>query len=411
MGEMKPLGSEKLNGNDKMKRILELTYYNNQSDNTSKPRNAEFISESTTGVYGIVKEYDGYYVKKGLNESSLDYIGGLFMKNKNRFSSYGEAYKKLEFLKGQENLQEDTRYVLKKPASSVPPPEPSAPAPDMGGTPPPPPPAPMDSPDSGMPPADPNAELGGEPTNGEDLGGEDIGDDSDYLKVIQKLTGRLGQKLDVFKDKLEKDDINYVINSVLAALDLNKLGEDDKDKIIEKFEEPEEGMDTEGDPNSELPVPTADEAEPNELGEEDDDPMDTLENLINTDFEEEEDVFGRLGNILRPEKVDNASKSCDLCGFKHGHAKGCPNQEEASHEFSTDVTDMDEDFDELSDDPFGEDHIHNDDHVFDKEIGFDDSDLDDDGFGDEENSKELDIDELTNAINQTVREKLGKYFE
>ena len=47
-----------------------------------------------------------------LNESSLDYIGGLFMKNKNKFSSYAEALKRLELLRSQE-LQEETKFVLK----------------------------------------------------------------------------------------------------------------------------------------------------------------------------------------------------------------------------------------------------------------------------------------------------------
>jgi hypothetical protein len=33
MGDIKPLGSEKLQGIDKMNRILELTYYNQQKTN------------------------------------------------------------------------------------------------------------------------------------------------------------------------------------------------------------------------------------------------------------------------------------------------------------------------------------------------------------------------------------------
>ena len=108
MADLKPLGSEKLNSDEKLKRILELTYYNNNKKiNESK---AELVKESTTGgVFGIVKEKDGYYVKRGLNESSLDYIGGLYMKNKNKFSSYAEAYKRLEFIKGQEEFK--NRYL------------------------------------------------------------------------------------------------------------------------------------------------------------------------------------------------------------------------------------------------------------------------------------------------------------
>ena len=93
MGDLKPLGSEKLNGDEKLKRILELTYYNNPTPK-SNLKKSEFVTESKAGgVYGIVKEKDGYYVKRGLNESTLDYIGGMFMKNKNKFNSYSEALK------------------------------------------------------------------------------------------------------------------------------------------------------------------------------------------------------------------------------------------------------------------------------------------------------------------------------
>jgi hypothetical protein len=126
MAEYKPLGSEKLNGDDKLKRILELTYFNNNKKSTSSSK-AELVKESKTGgVFGIVKEKDGYYVKRGLNESSLDYIGGMFMKNKNRFTSYSEAFKRLDLLKGQEELQEATKYVLKQAAPA----QAEAPAPE-----------------------------------------------------------------------------------------------------------------------------------------------------------------------------------------------------------------------------------------------------------------------------------------
>jgi hypothetical protein len=93
MGDIKPLGSEKLQGSDKMKRILELTYYHENKNNPKSTTKSELVKESTNGVYGIIKERDGYYVKKGLTESTLDYIGGMFMKNKNRFNSYAEALK------------------------------------------------------------------------------------------------------------------------------------------------------------------------------------------------------------------------------------------------------------------------------------------------------------------------------
>ena len=97
MAEYNALGSEKLKGDDKLKRILELTYFNTKNKETSTNTKAEYIKESNNGgVYGIIKEKDGYYVKKGLNESSLEYIGGMFMKNKNKFKSYAEALKRLD---------------------------------------------------------------------------------------------------------------------------------------------------------------------------------------------------------------------------------------------------------------------------------------------------------------------------
>ena len=102
MDKLKPLGSEKLKGDEKLQRILQLTYFNEVRKTTTNNQKPEFIAETENGVYGITKEKDGYYVKKGLNEDTLDYIGGLFMKNKNRFSSYAEAFKRLDLLKGQE---------------------------------------------------------------------------------------------------------------------------------------------------------------------------------------------------------------------------------------------------------------------------------------------------------------------
>ena len=108
-------------------------------------RKAELVKESTTGgVFGIVKEKDGYYVKSGLNESSLDYIGGMFMKNKNKFNSYAEALKRLEYIKGQEDiqLQEATKYILKQNKPQAPAPQAEAPVAEPSMDTPPAPPAP-----------------------------------------------------------------------------------------------------------------------------------------------------------------------------------------------------------------------------------------------------------------------------
>ena len=316
MAELKPLGSEKLNGDDKLKRILELTYYKNA--NNTQTKSAELVSEAKNGggVYGIVKERDGYYVKRGLNESSLDYIGGMFMKNKNRFSSYAEALKRLEMVKGQEDLQEATKYVLKqnKPQEEMPAPEamdapapaaePSSdmPAPDME--------APAAEPSSDMPAPDMEAPDTEVPSD--DMGGETSseGKPSDYMAEVQKFAGKLGQELRDQKEKMESDDIKYVLNMIISAVDLDKLEEEDIEEISKKFERDEDFGDEEvpaeepemGD-EEEVPAeePTSDEDIDEELsmarltGEYE--PMDALEAFINEPVETGETDISKYADI------------------------------------------------------------------------------------------------------------------
>ena len=289
MADLKPLGSEKLNGDDKLKRILELTYYNNNQSSTKK---SELVKESTNGgVYGIVKEKDGYYVKKGLNESSLDYIGGMFMKNKNKFSSYGEAFKRLDLLKGQEDLQEATKYVLKqtKPQEESPLAEPSmdapvAPAapvvPDAGmGVPP-----AAEEPMGDVPAEEPMGEL--PPSGDEEMGGE--GKRSDYMAEAQKYAGKLVQEVRDLQDKMESDDINYILNMITSAVDLDKLDDEDIEDIAKKFEREEEEMGGEepiAEPSAEDEVPAEEPVSGDEdLGE----TMDLLNSFIEAPIGEED---------------------------------------------------------------------------------------------------------------------------
>lgn len=273
MGNTRPLGSEKLQGSEKLNRILELTYYNSGTKNSGK--NAELI-ESTINeehVYGIVKEKDGYYVKRGLNESSLDYIGGMFMKNKNRFSSYAEALKRLDFLKGRENLEESTKYVLKQNKPSPMPedaPMDVPPMPDDQGVP---------SPDAAPMDTPPSPEMGGEDQ-------VDSTKPSSYMTEVQKLSGKLGQELRDRREEMKSDDIKYALMMIISAVDLEKLEDDDLEEIASKFERDEDF----GDEGEEFPSeePTTDEVpspEPTggeeELAEED--PMSALENFIKAD--------------------------------------------------------------------------------------------------------------------------------
>ena len=114
---------------------------------------------------------------------------------------------------------------------------------DMGATPP--------SDDMGMPPADdmgtpPSDDMGMPPADdmGDDISSEDDEEQQGPmgLKSIQKLTGRLSQKIRAFdKEKgLDSQDIKYVLNSIISALDLENLDEDDKDDVLSKFDESDE---------------------------------------------------------------------------------------------------------------------------------------------------------------------------
>jgi hypothetical protein len=328
MADLKPLGSEKLTGDDKLKRILELAYYKTPNNKSNK-QSAELVAESKHGsVYGIVKEKDGYYVKKGLNESSLDYIGGLFMKNKNKFSSYNEAFKRLELLKGQEELQEAKKYVLKqdKPQQEAPLPSPS-----------------MD--DTGLPPLpqkvddQPGGEMGDAPMGDEGMGDAPMGDEgmgdapmgdqssgkrSDYMAEVQKYAGKLGQELRDQQDRMESDDIKYVLNMIISAVDLDKLDLEDLEEIGEKFERDEENMDSMGEepPMEDEPLPEPEGEEPpaeedlSEIGG-----MDALESFINSDAPMDADEIDlskyaidldEMGDIDEEKEIDLEEIKADI---------------------------------------------------------------------------------------------------
>ena len=317
MADLKPIGSEKLNVDDKLKRILELTYYGNKqntSSSHSSTSKVERITESSNGVFGIVKEKDGYYVKKGLTENSLDYIGGLFMKNKNRFSSYAEADRRMNLLSSSE-LNEATKYVLKqnKPES-----ESMMPADDMGGEIP----SSEPTPDMGseMPSSEPTPDMGGEipPSDGDvpnEMGGE--AKPSDYMTEIQKFSGKLGQELRDQKSKMESDDIKYVLNMIISAVDLNKLEDDDIEEIGKKFDRDAE---EDADSDVETPdVPADDEETPSEptndeeLGE----TMDRLENFLNMPAVQDEEIdLSKYADLGTPNEGD-ITKELDIDEIKN----------------------------------------------------------------------------------------------
>ena len=275
MADLRPIGSEKLEGIDKLKRIMEIaTYKETPKTDLNNLSTTDYTIQLTDGnFYGIVRERQGYIIKKGINESELDYSEP--MKNRKYYRSYSEAMKKLNLIVAEtsrmtgndfeipligEQPEAKKKFVLKTPKKAEPEMDaaPAEPAPSVE--------PPMDmaspapdttTPDMGMgdePMGDTGmGDMGAEPMGDEPMGDmgaepmdteiEDVEIDTDEegpsnLKLIQKLTGKLSQRLRMFeKDKgLDSQDIKYVMNSIISAIDLKKLDDDDREEIVDKLE-------------------------------------------------------------------------------------------------------------------------------------------------------------------------------
>lgn len=284
MGKLKPIGSEKLEGIQKINRIMEIARYKeNIPQSINENSKVDYsITLSDGNQYHIVKEKVGYVIKKSLNESEVDYLEP--MRNRKHYSSYSEAFKRLNLIAKEINTltgydknvslfgesDMDKKYVLRmKEQQAAPENVPPAPAPAPTT----PPPAP--GPETATPPA-PETDMTEPSMDDMDLGLDDemdmevdteVGKEEEVvtLKTIQKITGKLGQKIRQFlsneENKMSSKDIKYVINSVLSALDLNDLDPEDKEDIMTKFEGGEGissdmgmGPDTEIDTETEVDV-------------------------------------------------------------------------------------------------------------------------------------------------------------
>jgi hypothetical protein len=321
MGNLKPIGSEKLEGFDKLKRIMEIARYNEVTPNPiNENSSVEYSIMLADGVtYQINKEKTGYVIKKSINEGTFDYIEP--MKNRSHYSSYSQAFKRLNLIAKEVNkltgndseislFSEQKKYTLKAPTPA------ETPSPDMGMDTPPP---SDDAPDldMGMDMDAPVPDMDGEDlpdtdmdNQSPDMGDEDSGEEMS-IKSIQKLTGKLGQKIRSYssEEELTSDDAKYIINSILSAIDLSILDDEDKDDIMSKFEG-EEDMDSDMDVESpespdmggeeELPEPEMD----GEMAE-----MDTLGNHFTRKFKS--NYGGALMDKFETHEAEGINKIMD----------------------------------------------------------------------------------------------------
>ena len=103
MSNLKPIGSEKLTGQNKINRIMEIARFNESTPKTiNENETSEYsISLADGNNYQIVRERQGYIIKKTISESETDYIEP--MRNRKYYSSYSQAFKRLNLVAGELN--------------------------------------------------------------------------------------------------------------------------------------------------------------------------------------------------------------------------------------------------------------------------------------------------------------------
>ena len=293
---LKPIGSEKLEGQDKINRIMEIARYGEVTKNDDYHTSTNSFSQKAAdgNIYAIIQEKDGYYLKCGINESELDYVSGGMNKKKDRFNSYSKALKRMnlifkplneEYNEGtgmsmydESEMDEQEKFVLNVP--------------DEGG-------------DEESVDVDMDLDMGDEDEDLDmdmddeeedldvDLEGGDEEEMEGFMKPIQKLTGKLGQKLRDVEEELGSADIKYVLNSIISAVDLDNLDEDDKDDVLDRFDEDEAAYGDEEDVDVDIDMGDEDMDLDTEVGDED---------SMDLDMDDEEvameSLKERVGNLL-----------------------------------------------------------------------------------------------------------------
>jgi hypothetical protein len=364
MAGLRPIGSEKLEGMDKIRRIMEIARYNeNIPQSINETKSTEYkISLADGNTYEIVKERQGYIIKQSINESENDYIEP--MKNRKYFSSYSQALKRLNLMTKEINTlheneegtpllgEQKKKFILKtnKPKAAELTPEPVVePAAELPAPPTPEPEIPSELPaDMGAP----SPEMGDEESafSPDMEGGEEEEMEIDVeekpkekkvsdIKRIQILVGKLSQKIRSYEEEkeLSAQNVKYIINSILSAIDVDVLDEDDIEEIISKLEGgdeddeeggeevsfEEEGMEEpETDMEGEVPPPPSPEEE---MAEGYDTFADAFQDYLPSAYSAEgsknlgeEDEYGEIDDEYHRERRRGRKHYPDVDRFTHG---------------------------------------------------------------------------------------------
>ena len=225
--------------NKDLQRMRELMGNRKPINESKSLSTVELIKKSPNGkYYGVIRENKKYFIKESNDGSNFDFIGGVGNKTKNQFESYEQAVRRLNLMLESSDvltpdLIEEKKFVIKTKKKSEPK---STDTFDFGG-------------DKGEEEI-PDFNLGGNESDKEldfgddfednesdkelDFGGdseEDLSDKDDPIKSIQKMTGKLGQKIRDTED-LSSDTMKWVAKSILSALDLEGMDNEDKKDLI-----------------------------------------------------------------------------------------------------------------------------------------------------------------------------------
>ena len=332
----------------RMKNLMGIKKPINESNILSS---TELIKEVSNGkFYGIVRENKKYFIKESNDGINFDFIGGLANKTKNQFESYEQAVRRLNLmLEDTDVLTPDIisekKFVIKTKKKK----KKAAETDDFGFG------GEEESTEEGGDDFDFGDEEGESEEGGEEESTEEGGDDFDFggeegeseeesteeggddfdfgdeeggdeeagdeeesteeesdedldleddpIKSIQKMTGKLGQKLRDTED-VSSDMSKWVAKSVISALDLDQMDAEDKKDIIRSIKKKkDEGSDEEFDFMSDM-------ADWSKLT------ADERRGLINR---EEDDMYGPGdGELEKGEEIilddEDNEDNCSYCG-------------------------------------------------------------------------------------------------
>ena len=213
-------------------------------------------------------------------------------------------------------------------------------------------------------PAEMPTDMGSEDLPSDEPEGEETGSSdkpSDYMSEVQKFAGKLGQELRDQKSKMESDDIKYVLNMIISAVNLDKLEDDDIEEIGKKFERDDESNIPEEEPEvpeeePEVPEEESEEPEDEDLSE----IMNKLDRFVNTPMSTDEEIDLSKYADLDEEDVEPSSNGNKQSPRYSGYVGNNP----------------------MKNNSLDEDDIH-----------------------------EIDLDEIKKEINNSISSTLGKYFK